>query len=235
MKFKRVLLKISGGMLAAPGTHGIDMAEVANTARAVAEVYRTGVQLAIVLGAGNILRGREMAGAGINRETADYMGMIATVINALSLQDQLERAEGVDTRVLTALRMGEVAEPYIRRRAIRHLEKRRIILLAGGTGNPHFSTDTAAALRATEIGADILLKATRVDGVYDADPELAPDARKFEELSYLEVVNQGLEVMDMTAITLCMEKKLPILVFDMKKEGNVLGAVAGETVGTLIR
>jgi uridylate kinase len=235
MSYERILLKISGGGLAAAGNQGIDMAEVGRIAKAVAEIHRTGVELALVVGGGNILRGREMARVGVNRETADYMGMIATVINALTLQDQLEREEGVDTRVMTALRMGEVAEPYIRRRAMRHLQKKRIIILAGGTGNPHFSTDTAAALRATEIGAQILLKATRVDGVYTADPETDPTAEKFDELTYLDVLNRHLDVMDLTAVTLCMEKRLPILVFNMNVEGQILLAVSGGKVGTLIR
>jgi len=235
MSYERILLKISGGGLAAPDSQGIDMPEVSRIAKTVAEIHRTGVELALVVGGGNILRGREMARVGVNRETADYMGMIATVINALTLQDQLEREEGVDTRVMTALRMGEVAEPYIRRRAMRHLQKKRIIILAGGTGNPHFSTDTAAALRATEIGAQILLKATRVDGVYTADPETDPTATKFDELTYLDVLNRHLDVMDLTAVTLCMEKHLPILVFNMNVEGQILEAVSGGKVGTLIR
>jgi uridylate kinase len=234
MRYKRVLLKISGEGFTTPGRFGIEMSEVAGIAESLAEIARRGVELALVVGAGNILRGREMARSGVNRETADYMGMIATVINAMVLQDKIESAHEIGTRVMTAIRMGEVAEPYIRRRAIRHLEKGRIVILAGGTGNPHFSTDTAAALRATEIGAEVLLKATRVDGVYSADPEKVPEAEKIDGLTYLDIVNRGLTVMDMTAVTLCMEKKLPILVFNMKKKGNILRAIEGEKVGTLI-
>ncbi len=234
MAYKRVLLKVSGEGLNARGKCGIGMSDVADISQAIVEAKSTGVQLALVVGGGNLLRGREMERAGVNRETADYMGMIATVINALVLMDRLESVHGIPARVMTAIKMSDVAEPYIRNRAIKHLEKGRIVILAGGTGNPHFSTDTAAALRAIEIRAEILLKATRVDGVYSADPETDPNVEKFATLSYLDVLNRKLEVMDMTAVTLCMEKKLPILVFNMRKKGNILKAVGGERIGTLI-
>jgi uridylate kinase len=234
MAYKRVLLKVSGEGFNAQGRQGIDVADVSMLASSIVEVHKGGVQLAVVVGAGNLVRGRDLARTGVNRETADYMGMIATVLNALALQDQIERVHGVETRVMTSIEMGEVAEPYIRRRAIRHLEKGRIVVLAAGTGNPHFSTDTAAALRAAEIRAEVLLKATRVDGVFTADPEADPNVEKFESLSYIDVITRKLGVMDMTAVTLCMEKNIPIIVFSMRKKGNILKAVRGEKVGTMI-
>ncbi len=234
MTYKRVLLKVSGEGFNAQGRQGIDMSDVAVLASSIVEAAKEGVQLAVVVGAGNIVRGRDLSRTGMLRETADCMGMIATVLNGLALQDQIERVHGVETRVMTAMDMGAMAEPYVRKRAIRHLEKGRIVVLAGGTGNPHFSTDTAAALRAAEIRADVLLKATRVDGVFSADPEIDPNVEKFETLTYLDVLTRKLEVMDMTSVTLCMEKKLPILVFNMRKKGNILRAVRGERVGTLI-
>ncbi|MHC5036298.1 MAG: UMP kinase [Planctomycetota bacterium] len=232
-RYKRVLLKASGQSLGGVKGIGLDFEALDTLAKAVAGIREAGVELAVVLGGGNFLRGETLAGVGVNRETADYMGMVATVVNALALQDRLE-ARDIPTRVCTAIHMGEVAEPYIRRRAIRHLEKGRIVILAGGTGNPHFSTDTAAALRAAEIGAEALFKATRVDGVYSADPEKVPDAEKFEHLTYMDVLNKGLRVMDSTAVTLCMEKSIPVIVFNLTLPGNIEKAVAGEPIGTRI-
>jgi uridylate kinase len=232
-KYKRALLKLSGEAFADPQHgFGIDPRVVASIARQVAEAQSFGAQLGIVVGGGNIIRGLSASAQGTDRTTADYMGMLATVINALALQDALEK-EGVQTRVQSAIWMQELAEPYIRRRAIRHLEKGRVVILAGGTGNPYFSTDTTAALRALEIGADAILKGTRVDGVFDSDPEVNPDARMFTSLPYIEVLNRGLKVMDSTAISLCMDNRLPIIVFNLKS-GNVVRVLAGEEVGTLV-
>ena len=197
------------------------------------EVHRVGCELALVIGGGNIFRGIAASAAGIDRATGDYMGMLATVINALALQDALEKL-GVPTRVLSAIEMQEVAEPYIRRRAARHLEKGRVVIFAAGTGNPFFTTDTAASLRAMEIGAQVIFKATRVDGVYSADPEKVPDAVRFEELTYIDVLNRQLAVMDSTAISLCMDNDLPILVFNLMQPGNILRAVSGERIGTIV-
>jgi uridylate kinase len=232
-KFKRVLLKLSGEAFADP-THGfgIDPRIVASIARQVAEARDIGTELALVIGGGNIIRGLSASAQGTDRTTADYMGMLSTVINALAMQDALEK-EGVQTRVQTAIWMQELAEPYIRRRAMRHLEKGRVVIFAGGTGNPYFSTDTTAALRALEIGAEAILKGTRVDGVYDSDPEVDPAAKMFSSVSYIEVLNRGLKVMDSTAISLCMDNRLPIVVFNIKG-GNVLRVLAGEEVGTLV-
>jgi uridylate kinase len=232
-KYKRVLLKLSGEAFADP-THGfgIDPRIVASIARQLAEAIELGTALGVVVGGGNIIRGLSASAQGTARTTADYMGMLATVINALSLQDALEK-EGVHTRVQTAIWMQEVAEPYIRRRAIRHLEKGRVVIFAGGTGNPYFSTDTTAALRALEIGAEAILKGTRVDGVYDSDPLVNPDARMFSSVDYIEVLNRGLKVMDSTAISLCMDNKLPIIVFNLKS-GNIMRLLSGEEVGTLV-
>ena len=233
LRYHRVLLKISGDAFCAKPGSGIDTDEVQKLAERTKAVSKLGVQLAIVLGGGNIVRGAQLSTSGANRATADYMGMLATVINGLALQDALERT-GVDTRLQTAIWMQELAEPYIRRRCLRHLEKGRVVLLAGGTGNPHFTTDTTAALRATEIGADILLKATKVDGIFTADPLKHPDARKYDRLTYLDVLNNKLKVMDVTAISMCMDNNMPILVFDMKKSGNIERAIRGEPIGTFV-
>jgi uridylate kinase len=232
-KYRKVLLKLSGEAFADPQHgFGIDPRVVASIARQVAEAKNLGTELGIVVGGGNIIRGLSASAQGTDRTTADYMGMLATVINALAMQDALEK-EGVQTRVLTAIWMQELAEPYIRRRAIRHLEKGRVVIFAGGTGNPYFSTDTTAALRALEIGAEAILKGTRVEGVFDADPETTADARMFSSLAYIDVLNRGLKVMDSTAITLCMDNRLPIVVFNLKA-GNVVRILSGEEVGTLV-
>jgi uridylate kinase len=232
-KFRRVLLKLSGESFADQQTgFGIDPRIVASLARQIAEAKNIGTELALVIGGGNIIRGLSASAQGTDRTTADYMGMLSTVINALAMQDALEK-EGVQTRVQTAIWMQELAEPYIRRRAMRHLEKGRVVIFAGGTGNPYFSTDTTAALRALEIGAEAILKGTRVDGVYDSDPELNPDAKRYSTIDYLEVLQQGLKVMDSTAITLCMDNRLPILVFNLKA-GNLMRVLQGEDVGTLV-
>ena len=232
--FKRILLKLSGEALMGTLEYGTDPERVAAVAHQVSEVRDQGVEVAIVVGAGNIFRGMQGAAAGMDRATADYMGMLATVLNALPLQDALEKA-GTNTRVQSALGISEVAEPYIRRRAMRHLEKGRVVIFAAGTGNPFFTTDTAAALRATELECDVLLKATKVDGVYSADPKKVRDAKRYEEVSYMDVLKQGLRVMDGTAITLAMENRLPIVVFDMLEEGNLERVIRGETLGTRIR
>jgi uridylate kinase len=232
-KYKRILLKLSGEAFAdAQHGFGIDPRIVASIARQIADAKNMGTELAVVIGGGNIIRGLSASAQGTDRTTADYMGMLATVINALALQDALEK-EGVQTRVQTAIWMQELAEPYIRRRAMRHLEKGRVVIFAGGTGNPYFSTDTTAALRALEIDADAILKGTRVDGVYDSDPEVNPDAQRFSSLPYIEVLNRGLKVMDSTAISLCMDHGLPIIVFNLKA-GNITRVLAGEDIGTLV-
>ena len=232
-KYKRVLLKISGEAFCKEGAHGIDIDEAQSIARQVKEAASVGTQVAIVVGGGNIIRGGEISRHGVTQATGDSMGMLATVINALALQDVLENV-GLATRVMTALSVHSVAEPYIRRRAVRHLEKGRVVILAAGTGNPHFTTDTAAALRATELGCEVLLKASKVDGVYTDDPHKNPKARKIERLTYLDVLNKRLAVMDVTAISMCMEQKLPIIVFNLRQEGNIVKAVSGEPIGTLI-
>ena len=212
---------------------GIDPAVATQVARDVAEVRALGVEIAVVIGGGNIFRGVAASARGMDRATGDYMGMLATVINALALQDALEK-QGVFTRVQSAIDMHKVAEPFIRRRAVRHLEKGRVVIFAAGTGNPYFTTDTAAALRAIEVGADVILKGTRVDGVYDKDPERHGDASRYETITYLDVLNQGLKVMDSTAVSLCMDNKLPIIVFDVGRPGNLARVVDGEPVGTLV-
>ncbi len=232
-RYKRILLKISGEAFCPEGERGIDTDEIRSIARQIHAAAGRGAQIAVVVGGGNMVRGHDIAEKGIHSTTGDTMGMLATVINALALQDVLESI-GAFTRVLTAIPMQAVAEPFIRRRAIRHLEKGRIVILAAGTGNPHFTTDTAAALRAAELGAEVLLKATKVDGVYTADPKKDPSARRLDRLGYLDVITRGLAVMDRTAITLCMERALPIIVFNLKKEGNILRAVNGEDIGTLV-
>ncbi len=233
LKYRRILLKLSGEALAGPSGFGIDPAQAEAIARRVGEVSRMGVEVALVIGAGNLWRGKQGLERGMDRATADYMGMLGTVMNALALMDALER-EGVLTRVQSAIEMRAIAEPYIRRRAIRHLEKGRVVVFSAGTGNPYFSTDTAAALRAMEIDADVLIKATKVDGVYDADPKRHPEAKKFDRLTYIEVLNRRLEVMDSTAISLCMENELPILVLNLWDESALYRALRGEAVGTLV-
>jgi len=233
LKYKRILLKLSGEALGGSMGYGIDVDEAEAIAKRIKEVHEMGVDVAVVIGAGNLWRGKQGLERGMDRSTADYMGMLATVMNAMSLMDALER-QGVYTRVMSAIEMRAIAEPYIWRRAIRHLEKRRVVIFGAGTGNPFFSTDTAAALRATEIGAEVVIKATKVDGVYDADPKKNPDAKKLDKLSYIEVLNRRLEVMDSTAITLCMENNLPILVLNLWDTNALLGALRGEDVGTLV-
>lgn len=233
IKYKRILLKLSGESLGGPGGFGIDPTQAESVAMRVQEVHALGVDVAIVIGAGNLWRGRTGLHQGMDRATADYMGMLATVMNALALMDAMERI-GLVTRVQSAVEMHAVAEPYIRRRAIRHLEKGRVVILGGGTGNPYFSTDTAAALRAMEIGADVVIKATKVDGVYDSDPMTNPDAKKFEQLSFMETINRRLEVMDSTAISLCMDNNLPILVLNLWQADALRKAIFGETIGTLV-
>jgi uridylate kinase len=232
--YHRILLKLSGEALATGGEDNIDDARLTQFAREIKDVHELGVQVAVVVGGGNIFRGGRGLTHGIERATRDYMGMLATIMNALALQAAVE-AQGVQSRVLSALAIKEVAEPYIRRRAVRHLEKERVVIFAAGLGSPFFTTDTAASLRAVEIGADILLKATRVDGVYDSDPEKHPEAVRFEELTYLGVLSQKLGVMDSTAISLCMENDLPVLVFNLLERGNLVRAVLGEKVGTMVR
>lgn len=231
--YRRVLLKLSGEALMGNLGYGIDPITVQEIAAEVAEIVASNVQVAIVVGGGNIFRGLKASAAGMDRATADYIGMIATVMNALTLQDALEGA-GVQTRVQTAIAMQEVAEPYIRRRAIRHLEKGRVVIFGAGSGNPFFTTDTTAALRAAEIDAEVIFKATKVDGVYDSDPHLNPGARRYQSISYSQVLVQDLRVMDSTAIALCKENNIPILVFDLSVRGNIRRAVMGETIGTLV-
>lgn len=231
--FKRVLLKMSGEMLAGSQGYGIDPATIQRYAREIEEIRDLGVQVAVVIGGGNILRGATSASKGMDRAHADYMGMLGTVINALALQDALEQ-RGCFTRVMTAIAMDQVAEPYIRRRAIRHMEKGRVVIFGAGTGKPYFSTDTAAALRAAEIHAEIILKATKVDGVYDKDPAVHDDAVRFEDITHMEVVQRGLRVMDTTAISLCMENHIPIVVFSVQEPGNIRRVVCGEQLGTRV-
>ncbi len=233
-KFKRVLLKLSGEALQGGQHYGIDPVIVDDIASQIKEVKAIGVELAIVIGGGNIWRGSEAEKLGMDRATADYMGMLATVINSMALQDALER-KGVFTRVQTALAMASIAEPYIRRRAMRHLEKGRVVILAGGTGNPYFTTDTTAALRAIELGAEVILKATKVDGIYSADPKKDKNAKRFTNLRYIDVLKKGLKVMDATAISLCMDNNLPIVVFDLLKQGNIRRAITGQNIGTVVR
>jgi uridylate kinase len=232
-KYERILLKLSGEVLAGPNSFGIDASRVAAMAQEIADVRNAGVQIGIVVGGGNIFRGVAAAAQEMDRVTADHMGMLATVINSLALQDSLERI-GVYTRVTSAIQMHQVAEPYIRRRAIRHLEKGRVVIFAGGTSNPYFSTDTAATLRALEIKAQVIAKATKVDGVYDKDPMKHPDAVMYPEISYLDVLAKGLGVMDATSVAMCRDNKLPILVFNLNTPGNIMRIAMGERIGTII-
>jgi uridylate kinase len=231
--YKRILLKLSGEALMGSQGHGIDLTVIDKIASEIKEIYEHGLQIAIVIGGGNIFRGLSAAAKGMERASADYMGMLATVLNALALQNTLEN-KGVATRVQSAIEMRQLAETYIRRRAVRHLEKKRVVIFAAGTGNPYFTTDTAAALRAMEIGADVIMKATKVDGVYSADPVKDPSAVKFDRLSYLDVLQKNLKVMDATAISLCMDNNLPIIVFNLNVPGNIKKIVAGEPLGTLV-
>ncbi len=233
-RYRRILLKLSGESLVGSQPFGIDPDIVKSIASQVKDIHGLGVEIGIVIGGGNIFRGLSASEQGFDRVSADHMGMLATVINALAMQDALENAE-VSTRVLSAIEMRQVAEPYIRRRAVRHLEKGRVVIFAAGTGNPYFSTDTTAALRAMEIKAEVIMKATRVNGVYDADPETSPDAKMVPEISYIDVLTQGLRVMDTTAISLCMDNHLPIIVFNINEKGNIKRVVLGEKIGSLVQ
>lgn len=232
--YRRILLKLSGEALAGSQGYGIDPEVITEIAREVKEVVDLGVEVALVIGGGNIFRGLAASSRGMDRASADYMGMLATVMNSLAMQDALEN-QGVLTRVQSAIEMQEIAEPYIRRRAVRHLEKQRVVIFAAGTGNPYFTTDTAASLRAMEIGAEVILKATKVDGVYNADPAKDPNAVKYDELTYIEVLQQGLQVMDATATSLCMDNNLPIVVFNLTDTGNISRVVKGMPIGTLVK
>ena len=234
LQYKRILLKISGEVLTGERDYGIDPEVMHAIAEEIQELKDLGVDVAIVIGGGNIFRGMAASSQGMDRASADYMGMLATVMNGLALQDALEKM-GIQTRLQTAIEMRAIAEPYIRRRAIRHIEKGRVVIFAAGTGNPYFTTDTTASLRAMEIGADVILKATKVDGVYDADPLLHENARKFAELTYLDVLKNRLKVMDATAISLCMDHQIPIIVFNLRERGNIKRVVLGEPVGTKVR
>ncbi len=232
-KYRRILLKISGEMLAGEQGYGIQPSVLENLSAEIADVYALGVEIALVIGGGNIFRGIAASAGGMERASADYMGMLATILNALALQNSLER-QGIATRVQSAIEMRQLAEGYIRRRAIRHLEKKRVVIFAGGTGNPYFSTDTAAALRAMEIGAEVIMKGTKVDGVFEADPITNPKAKMFSELAYLSILNKNLKVMDSTAITLCMDNNLPLIVFNLIDRGNLKRIIQGDKVGTLV-
>ncbi len=234
LKYRRVLLKLSGEALQGSGSFGINPDVLEYISKEIKELHLLGVQTAIVIGGGNIFRGVPNSSSGMDRSTADYMGMLATVINALALQDSLEK-EGLSTRVQTALEIKQVAEPFIKRKAIRHLEKGRIVIFASGTGNPFFTTDTAATLRALQLGSDVIIKATKVDGIYDKDPVKNDDARKFDKLTYMEILKKGLRIMDATSISLCMEGNIPIVVFDLSEKGNMEKIVRGEKVGTIVR
>lgn len=233
LKYKRILLKLSGEALGGKTGFGIDVDDAESIAERIKEIRGLGVEVAVVIGGGNLWRGKQGLEHGMDRATADYMGMLGTVMNALAVMDALERTE-VYTRVMSAIEMRAIAEPYIRRRAIRHLEKGRVVIFSAGTGNPYFSTDTAAALRATEIGAGVIIKATKVDGVYDSDPKKNPDANKFDKMTYIDFLSRRLKVMDSTAVTLCMENNLPILVLNYWDEKALMGALGGEEVGTLV-
>jgi len=233
MQYKRILLKLSGEALMGDRTHGIDPTRISDYAKEIKEAVEKGVQIAIVIGGGNIFRGLAGVSSGIDRVQGDYMGMLATIINGLALQSAIESL-GIETRLQTAIKMEQVAEPYIKRKAVRHLEKGRVVIFSGGTGNPFFTTDTAAVLRAAEINADVILKGTRVDGIYTADPEKDKNATKYDRITYKEVMNKGLKIMDMTAFALSEDNKLPIVVFDMNTKGNLLKLLAGENIGTLV-
>lgn len=232
-KYQRILLKISGELLAGDQGYGIHPKVLDDVSNEIGTVVALGVEVAVVIGGGNIFRGIAASANGMERASADYMGMLATILNALALQNALER-KNITTRVQSAIEMRQLAEGYIRRRAIRHLEKKRVVIFAGGTGNPYFSTDTAAVLRAMEIGAEVVMKGTKVDGIYEADPVTNPTAKKFSELPFLSILNQNLQVMDSTAITLCMDNKLPLIVFNLKESGNLLRVVQGDKIGTLV-
>jgi len=234
LRFKRILLKLTGESLSGEGSQGIDYHATRELAEEIREVHELGVQIAIVIGGGNILRGSLAAEAGIDRVQADYMGMLATVINGLALQSALEQ-EGIETRMQTAIHMSQLAEPFVKRRALRHMEKGRILIFAGGTGNPYFTTDTTASLRAMEIKADVIFKATKVDGVYSADPLKDKSARKYTELKFIDVLNKGIKVMDATAISLCMDNSVPIIVFNTMIKGNIKKVLCGEKIGTIVR
>lgn len=234
IQYKRILLKISGEVLTGDGDYGIDSEMICQIAQEIKEVKNLGVEVAIVIGGGNIFRGMAASAKGMDRASADYMGMLATVMNGLALQDAMEKID-VYTRVQTAIEMREIAEPYIRRRAIRHLEKGRVVIFAAGTGNPYFTTDTTASLRAMEIGAEAILKGTKVDGIYNADPLLNKRAQKYDELTYLEVLKKQLKIMDATAISLCLDYRIPIIVFNLKKRGNIKRVVFGERIGTKVK
>jgi len=231
--YSRILLKLSGEVLSGDQEYGIDPIKASNLANEIKDVHQMGIDIALVIGAGNIFRGIKAASKGMERVTGDYLGMLATIMNAISIQDALEKLD-VETRTLSAITVTQISEPYIRRRALRHLEKNRVVIVAGGTGNPYFTTDTAAALRATELKAEILLKATKVNGVFDKDPELNQDAKHYEEITYSEVISKNLGIMDMTAITLCKENDLPIRVFDVNKKGNLKDILSGKKLGTII-
>lgn len=232
--YRRILLKLSGEALMGEKNYGVDSQVIETVASEIKEVHDLGIEVAVVIGGGNIFRGVSASARGMDRATADYVGMLATVINSLILQDALEKL-GIFTRVMSAIEMKELAEPYIRRRAVRHLEKGRVVIFASGTGNPYFTTDTAASLRAMEIHADVLLKGTKVDGVYDKDPMKDSTAKRYDELTYIEVLKRGLKVMDTTAISLCMDNNVPIVVFNIKKKGNIMKIVKGERIGTVVR
>ena len=233
-KYQRVLLKISGEVLAGDQGYGIDPKVIDAVSTEIKDIHELGVEVAVVIGGGNIFRGLAASAGGMERSSADYMGMLATVLNALALQNALER-KGVFTRVQSAIEMRQLAESYIRRRAIRHLEKKRVVIFAGGTGNPYFSTDTAAALRAMEIGAQVILKGTKVDGIYDADPMKHPKAKRYDELTFIQVIEKDLRVMDSTAVSLCMDHSLPLIVFNLKETGNIKRIILGQKVGTIVR
>ena len=233
-KYRRILLKLSGEALAGGLTSGINATSIAQIADDIVEASKLEVELGVVIGGGNFVRGVSAAAQGMDRASSDYMGMLATVINSMALQDALEK-RGLATRVQSAIQMSQIAEPYIRRKAIRHLEKGRIVIFAAGTGNPYFTTDTAASLRAMEINADVIMKATNVDGIYDKDPKKHPDAKFFAELTYMDVLKQGLQVMDSTAISLCMDNKLPIITFNLNQRGNIARVVRGEKIGTIVK